>query len=410
MASYDQIIIAKLLKGEQELIPELRPELFDGRTSKLYSLIIEHYNTHMKLPNATVLSATVEERAPTASVGPFQAIIKRISDLDVADIPNELALKSLTEAYVLRSVDDKIESLVEFQRDKDAKNVKLVLADLMESIAVQNVKIDDFAEAMESDEKLVTVPTGLGPGYDDLMGGGFTGLAVISAKSGGGKTILLLQSAIEAFLAGHSVMFLSLELSAKQLGNRMKAYLTGIPFHMINSGNLTEAERALITKTMDETFKGRDNQFRITTTHLDTVELINVMTVERQLHNVDAFYLDYIGLVSAPASDRGESWATTARLAKDLHKFSLKNEAVVVTGSQVSEVKKSKDGLSVEVVSRGSQEIKFSSSQMLYLEREEGSDAAISYVVKNRLNQERHCMMETDFATMKFKDTGIILN
>jgi hypothetical protein len=159
---------------------------------------------------------------------------------------------------------------------------------------------------------------------------------------------------------------------------------------------------------MDTTFKDRENVFRITTTHLDSDELMGIMTVERQLHGVNAIFLDYIGLVSPPKTERGESWASTANLAKNLHRFSVKNEVVIVTAAQVSETKKSKDGLSIEVTSRGSAEIKFSSSQFLYIEIDNGS--AILYMVKNRLNALKHVMAEPNFATMKFTDQDIILN
>ncbi|MEA3397823.1 MAG: hypothetical protein U9R05_10215, partial [Chloroflexota bacterium] len=59
---------------------------------------------------------------------------------------------------------------------------------------------------------------------------------VVSANSG--KSAFLLEAAIGQFKAGHSVLFISLELSAQVLGKRLKSSLTGIPFGKIVADDL----------------------------------------------------------------------------------------------------------------------------------------------------------------------------
>lgn len=86
---------------------------------------------------------------------------------------------------------------------------------------------------------LAGVPTGIAL-LDDHLGGLQAGeLLVVGARPGQGKTALGLGIADHAAHAGHSVLFFSLEMTAKLLGQRAVAMHTGISAHALRRGNLT---------------------------------------------------------------------------------------------------------------------------------------------------------------------------
>lgn len=411
--SFEAIAINKLLHNEVELVPELAKEYFSGKHQKIYQLILEYYSENSKLPTAETIKATINVKAPVTVRGGFVALVDALLTTDLS-IENEIITKSLQEAHILRGVDGKIEELVEAQRGKDAQKVKGILSTLLEDIAIQNVKIDDFTDAIEQDDHFAVVPSGLGEEFDDLIGGGMSGLALITAKSGGGKSIWLQQAAVESFKAGKNVLYLSLELSGKVLGNRVKSYLSGVNFGTINTGKCSKEEQECIDKVMTKTFKDKKNVWRVTTTPIDATELLNIIKVEKQLHDIDVVVIDYLGLVSPAKNDRGESWASIASTAKALHKLTMKENLTIITASQITEVSKAKDGVEPTITTRGSRELEFSATQFFYVDKVESEDPDITpltiFQIKNRLAKKVHSMVNGEFSTMKFVDSGTRLN
>jgi len=418
MATYENLAIGKLLDGEPELLAELHLDLFTGRNRKIFKLILEYYEDNIKFPSKQLLIADIEARAPAGERGVYTAIVEQSCDTEHQTTSSDAIIRGLRDTFVLKNTDSHIEELLEAQREKDTSKVKSILTQMVEEISIQNVQIGDFKTAMETDDDFFAVPSGFGEEYDEQLGGGLSGLVIFTAKSGGGKTVALLQSALENYKAGKNVLYISLEMSAKVMGNRVKSHLTGIPFSRINSH---KAERPTLTKEelekIDEEmvdFFGRDNLWRVTTDPVDTAELLNIIRVEKQLHDIDIVIIDYLSLISPSKYDKGESWQTMTNMAKALHRLTMREQLVIVTASQINEIKKAKNGVVPEVTTRGTKELEFSSSQMFFLEKseeqpseEDGSHVMTMYTMKNRLNMCKHTMFEGKFSTMKLINTGI---
>ena len=98
--------------------------------------------------------------------------------------------------------------------DNQTKNVKQHLRDL----------IDD----LESKTPIESFSTGI-DGLDRFLGGGMRRgeLFVVGAPTGGGKSILLYQAAMEALLKGKSVAIFSLEMPAKAILQRIASNMIG---------------------------------------------------------------------------------------------------------------------------------------------------------------------------------------
>jgi len=411
--SFENIAINKLLNNEVELIPDIGKKQFSGRNVKLYELIVGFYSSHSKLPNADELKAVINDKAPTNVRGPFCAMVDNITTTDI-NTSNDIVIKALNEAMVLRNVDTEIEKLLEYQRNKDAEGVKGILSNLLEDISVNNVSIDDFTDAMNQEDNTKIVPSGLGEEHDELIGGGYTGVTLIGAASGAGKSIALQQCSLECFKAGLNVLFVSLELSGKVAGNRAKAYLSGVNFSKINSGKLTEEEGVLVQTKLDEAFKGKDNVYRFTSNQVDATELINVIKVEKQVHDIDVVVIDYLGLVSPAKNDRGESWASLANMVKQLHRMTISEGIVIVTATQINmEGNKLENGVP-KISTRGTKELLFSSSQFFFLQKDadapdEDEFPVICYTMKNRIAQPKHVILQAKMGQMRLDSTGVII-
>jgi len=406
--NYSRLALAKLLANEVELLQDLDTTMFTNKEQKIYQLIIEHYADNSKLPSKLTLQAIISNRAPAAVQGPFSAVVESLPD-DTSEVPNEELITGLKGARTLRAVDDKMEKLIEAQRNRNFDDVKTLLAETLQEVSLGGVKVDALADVMDNDEIIHSVPSGFGEQFDNDLGNRFSGVTLLTSASGGGKSIQLLASAIEAFKEGQAVLFVSLELSAKALGARLRSYITGLDFNKFIKNNLTSAETKTVDKKMKDFWGDRKDDFKIVTEQVDDKELLAMVAVQAQTSDVRGVYIDYLGLIGS--STAGDSWKSLSNLVKALHKMTISHGIVVCTAAQISEVKIENEQ-HVSLVSRGSAELVFSSSVVLYTKKMDDTDeeAFVIYQVKNRYARTTHAIMEGRFAEMKFVDTGIRLN
>lgn len=76
-------------------------------------------------------------------------------------------------------------------------------------------------------------------------------LVVIAAPPKGGKSILMLNTAVDVLKRGETVMYIDSELSDRLFLCRMIAHLTGIDFNKIKNGTYTQEEAVLIKEQRD---------------------------------------------------------------------------------------------------------------------------------------------------------------
>lgn len=408
MANFEAMALKHLLSGNMVMLPELHPDLFTKQYSKLYILCLDFFDNNKKLPSIQELQAVVESKAPTQVKSQYLATVDLIKGLDVSGTDYTIVLNELRDQKVLREVDSQISELVEAQRDKDANKVQQILNKLTEKVNLKGIKITDMADAKNSDETHNIVRSFLQPELEDFLGGGHTGLTVYSSKSGGGKTISLLQVAINNYRDGKNVLFISLELPRSVLYKRLMSNLTEIDFKLINTGNLSTEERAKCDKIHEEFFgKKNQNWFKIVDDGISDAELINLIAVQSQLNNVEVVCIDYLQLVELDGF--GDDWRALSSLCKKLHRLTRKYNVCVVTAAQINAEGKEKGKLMPKISARGSKEIEFSSSQFLHFDTDPDLGSLILFQKKNRIAQPRHMVLDSQFKYMKILGTDVIL-
>jgi replicative DNA helicase len=407
--NFELLAIAKLLREQdQELYLGLSQELFSNQYQQIYKLINKEFSQSHKIPNLKVVEAIINEKAPPQHRPTLNAIISTMNSVDIFGIGVTQILSGLKDRHLLLTVDSNIQELNNLAMLRDTDGVRKVLNQIIEDINLDSVAPTDFMEAMEAPDKSRIITSGITE-LDEYIGG-VAGLTIISGTSGGGKSIALLQMAIGQYLAGYNIIYVSLELSAHTLGNRLKSFITGIPFSRINKDNgaqLTAEERIFIKEAMEK-FKDRENNFRIVTDPLDTNELLNLIKVEKSLYDIDIMYLDYLNLVSAPRGVQS-GWQNLSDTAKSLHRLSMQLGVITISASQVTLDKTPKAGRYPEVTTRGSKELELSATLWIFIyspeSDEEGgqADAAVWYILKNRNAGRCQLLFDKKFAEMKFE-------
>lgn len=156
------------------------------------------------------------------------------------------------------------------------------------------------------------VRTGIAP-IDKITHGFKPGeLIVIGARPSMGKTALALGIASQAATAGKSVLVFSLEMSTKQLCQRLLAHLSDVNLarivtHRVSMNDLAEIVTAANTAHQWRLFVGEDT---------DQIEPICRQMKHR--HGLDLLVVDYLQLMTCRAESREQQIATLSRNLKRL--------------------------------------------------------------------------------------------
>lgn len=191
MSSYnfEGLALKALLSGKSEILPDLSTEYFTDKYIRLYTLCLEFFETNKKLPSYTELSAVIDAKAPVAVKGAYQAILKNIDSIP-EHVEPQVILSELRNLTTLRRVDEDIEALTNAAKNKDLNSLQVLLNKLHSKVNLRGIAVSDMSSARDFEESHNIVRGFLDKeSEDEFMGGGMTGLVIVSASSGGGKAL-----------------------------------------------------------------------------------------------------------------------------------------------------------------------------------------------------------------------------
>jgi replicative DNA helicase len=189
MYNFEALALKALMDGKSEIIPDLSPEFFTDKYVRLYTLCLEFFQDNKKLPNYLELSAIIDAKAPVAVKGAYQAILKNIDSISENAEP-QVILSELRNLTTLRRVDEDIEALTMAAKDKNIAQVQLLLNKLHSKVNLRGIVVSDMADAKGAEDSHTMVRSFLDKdSEDEFLGGGMSGLSIVSAVSGGGKAL-----------------------------------------------------------------------------------------------------------------------------------------------------------------------------------------------------------------------------
>ena len=200
---------------------------------------------------------------------------------------------------------------------------------------------------------------------------------------------------------GKSVLFVTLELTEKQLLARVASSLTGINFKAIITGNTTEEEQATIAAAMED-FHNLPGDLLIVAEPMSSDEFLTLIATVKTSHDIAIVFLDYINIL-----DIVGGWEELQTLARKLHRQAKQSGVPVVTAVQVEIEKESKNGKPPVIKARGSKELYNSSTLFLFLDNalaESSTDMGIiCWSTKNRNAATAGFLLEKNFKVMRFE-------
>jgi replicative DNA helicase len=391
-----------LVDKDVHFLHQLTNSYFTKSYKTIYKLIESYYDSKGKLPAKDDLLALFQNKLSEEKAETFKAIIKSLDKIE-SDMTADEILKELKKHKLLIEVESRLEDLVKAGENKDIKTLMSTINDLNNKVNnIENNYVPaDVKEVEFKNVNLVTLDSCL----PTLRNNGIniTNLTILGAKSGNGKSLLAIQQALYTYEQGHSVAFLSLELPESLLLMRMYANVNKVSIKEI----MANPDKKNIIDKWKETYFNRENKFYIKHRRYTAEEVKSVVRMLAK-QGVQLIVIDYLGLIEF--DNNYDDWRNLANLVKDLHALSVELGVVILSPTQIN-IEESKSG-SVNITTRNSKELIFSSSLFLVLhanEEEKAEGVSRLIVEKARSAQQMTLMVKNNFEYMAIEDLGIIV-
>jgi replicative DNA helicase len=154
-------------------------------------------------------------------------------------------------------------------------------------------------------------------------------LYVVGGRPGHGKSALLLRHAADMCRAGHSVLFVTLEMSDRECRTRLYAQESGIPSRKIERGMLNGEEWTRLTETAAEI-----STWKLHIREPATLNTNQLGSMARRI-KPDAIVLDYIQLL-APRNTMDKRFEQVSDMARQLKTLARRLKVPIVAGAQLN--------------------------------------------------------------------------
>jgi replicative DNA helicase len=213
-------------------------------------------------------------------------------------------------------------------------------------------------------------------------------MLVIGGASSSGKSLLMMNFAVNAWIGsnnpvagitnrkdGKNILFISLEMSKKQLEQRVDANVASIRHRGLARGQLTDEEKQRWIKSLNFQ-ENYDKKFYI----LDMPRGTTMGEIESKYEAImgefkpDAIFVDYLQLMKPTVKTSGTDWLDVGKVSEELHEFCRKKNIPVVTAAQRKAAQKKTNGKKIDDASLED----LGRSKMI------GDNAAIVLIIGNR--------------------------
>lgn len=340
------------------------PDIWNGA-----NIIVNYLKTYKELPTLRVLTERLTKGNNKSLIDHLTLIYEQLDQLKYND--NEY--KHDLEKIKKRFAEKQILSMKEQLNKIDINNIDIskTLSDVQK--ATQNIKdlnqtkaytkktikeyVPQFKEEYNAKIQNPEFDKGIYTGYsylDSITGGLFPSeFLIIGAESSGGKSMLLMNMAIQMWLGknninttdnfseGQNILYFSLEMPFKPCLNRLLARLSGIPTRDIRDAKLNPEDATKLKKSLKFISK-YPFQFEIVDVPRGaTIESFQTIYEEaRAIHNPKIIVIDYLGLMELSGAEANiDDWLKLGKISANCHEFARVNDVIVLSAVQLNRIK-----------------------------------------------------------------------
>ncbi|BAK43366.1 replicative DNA helicase [Eggerthella sp. YY7918] len=345
------VLAACLLNPEavEEVAPKLVKENFyRAAHQRIYESMLDLYVRHIPIDHIS-LADNLKASGQLEAVG-GKAYLVELADNTFALTNWQNHVEIVKRTSILRDLvrasaeinalaydaPDDLSVVVE-ESEKILFNVteKRVSSEFMKMDALLTEAFDEITKLAEQKNSMAGVPTGF-KDVDDLFHG-FRGgdLIILAARPGVGKTSFALNLATNSAKAGTTVAFLSLEMSAAQLVQRVLCSEARVNLSRLRAGQLQESDWGAIADASNTLSKL--DMYIDDTPSLSILELRAKARRELRAANKGLIIVDYLQLMQPPQTRRdGNRAVEVGEISRGLKVLAKEMDMPVIALSQLS--------------------------------------------------------------------------
>jgi replicative DNA helicase len=320
----------------------------------LFKIILNVYTKYGSLLTNEFLSNVLEANGYPQDVRlKYLQTVDELAKIKVTEAEFGFAMTSIHKAYLTSRVSDLLSSATQALETKGGQKAFDVLDKKLYDLKISTVsnstlivkddrEVDDLVELLndirENPDKHKGIYTGISS-LDQLTGGFHPGeYVLLVAKSGGGKSIGLLNWATFAQKSGYNVVYFTLEMSHIEVRLRKLSLESNIPYLSLKTQQVTPEQVILQERILREEIAKREAAMHIVDTPKCTVGFIEAQI--RQLQNnmkIDMVVIDYLGLLKPESHiTNRQGWEIFAAISNDLRELARTMKLVVLTAHQLT--------------------------------------------------------------------------
>lgn len=370
----DLVVLKTLVTNKKhalDFVNESDIKLFGPEVFHFADLAIGYIRTFKDLPTQRVMVERLGKGKNDKIIETVKKVWGQIDALQYNDLEYKHDLDKLKKRFAekqLTTVKDNLSKL-----EPGSMDIKKALDDM--NRATQSIKslhqvkaydrktlkeaVPIFREEYNAKMTDPTFDQGTRTGYsylDNVTDGLRPGeLILIGGESGAGKSMLLMNMAIQIWLQnnttdmtenygpGNSVLYFSLEMPFKPCLNRVLSRLSGNPSKKIRNATLGQDEAAKLKKAL-KFINNYPHQFEI----VDIPRGATMESMELIFEEAKAYYdpkvvvIDYLGLMDYDGADM-EDWLKLGKIAEKIHEFARVHGLIVLSAIQLNRGKGGKD-------------------------------------------------------------------
>lgn len=180
-------------------------------------------------------------------------------------------------------------------------------------------------------------------GYEDLdkaLDGGFKKgtFAMAAGRPGMGKTVWMLNSAIEAAKRGAKVLFISIEMSLLQCFQRLISKLADLSSNLIQQPEGMEpSDWVKLQTAAQEILKMNGDNFWVQEiTEITVPQLERIIKHYKKKHDIDSVYIDYAQIMLTKDGDEPKEASDFAQISGGLRRACKNQNVAIIVGSQLN--------------------------------------------------------------------------
>ena len=310
----DELVEDDFYRPEHKIIYRTLLNLY-GKGIPLDVLLVEdelQRTDELKRVTRPYLFSLLDLEYTTARVNYYVKIVKEHAILrrlieSGREIADEASNERAAIEILLENAEKKILSVTSKNNNKGFESLSTVLTDSFQRIN----------EIINHPKETAGVPSGLTDLDRVLNGFQNSDLILLAARPSMGKTALALNMATNAGKSGKVVAIFSLEMSKRQLGNRLLSTWSGVNSHYLTTGNISDDDMNSLITALDEMSK-----FKLYIDDTAGIGLLEMRSKIRRLkheYGLNLIIIDYLQLMQGGrAENRQQEISEISRGLKGL--------------------------------------------------------------------------------------------